>query len=105
MNALIKQQINYLKTTAFRKHKSGNYGMYGLNFLGSDVIIKMNGDIWKFLWWQPGTENATFVNANSKQYTFNPRTIYYSDDKNTITRMEEIIEDADDINIEIIDYK
>jgi len=89
MNSLIQKQVNYLKTRAFKKHSSGNYGMYGLNFLGSDVIIKMHGDIWKFLWWQPGTENATFVNANSKQYTFNPRTIYYSDDKNTIMRMEE----------------
>jgi hypothetical protein len=89
MNSLIQKQINYLRMHTFKKHSRGNYGMYGLNFLGSDVIIKMNGDLWQFLWWQPGTENAPFVNANSKQYTFNPRTIYYSDDKNTIMRMEE----------------
>lgn len=86
---MIKQQMNYLKTAAFRKHKSGNYGMYGLNFLGSDVIIKMNGDIWKFLWFIPGKDDATFINAKGTQYTFNPRTIYYSNDKNTIIRMEE----------------
>ena len=105
MNSFIQKQINYLRMHTFKKHTSGNYGMYGLNFLGSDVIIKMNGDIWKFIWWEPGTENATFVNANSKQYTFNPRTIYYSDDKNTIMRMEENIEDLDDNNIDIIYYK
>jgi hypothetical protein len=89
MNSLIQKQINYLKSRAFKKHSSGNYGMYGLNFLGTDVVIKMNGDIWKFLCWQSGTENAIFVNADSKQCIFNPRTIYYSNDKNTITRMEE----------------
>jgi len=49
----------------------------------------MKGDIWKFLCWKTGTENATFVNANNKQYTFNPRNIYYSDNTNDIIRMEE----------------
>ena len=106
MNALIKQQMNYLKTTAFRKHKSGNYGMYGLNFLGAGPVIQMNGDIWKFLWFIPGKDDATFVNAKGTQYTFNPRTIYYSDNRDDIMRMEEVpVEDADDINLEIIDYK
>ena len=71
MNALIKQQMNYLRTTAFRKHKSGNYGMYGLNFLGAAPVIQMNGDIWKFLWFIPGKDDATFVNAKGTQYTFN----------------------------------
>lgn len=89
MNSLIQKQVVYLRSRTFRKHSSGNYGMYGLNFLGCDVVIKMDGDIWKFLWWETGTENATFVNKNSKQYTFNPRAIYYSDNKNSIMRMEE----------------
>lgn len=39
MNSLIQNQINYLRMHTFKKHSSGNYGMYGLNFLGSDVII------------------------------------------------------------------
>ena len=43
--------------------------------------------------WETGTENAIFVNADFKQCTFNPRTIYYSDDKNTIMRMEEYKEE------------
>jgi hypothetical protein len=89
MNAHIQKQIKYLKTHKFRKHSSGNYGMYGLNFTGSNVVIKMKGDIWKFLCWKTGTENATFVNANNKQYTFDPRNIYYSNDTNDIMRMEE----------------
>ena len=105
MNALIKQQMNYLKTTAFRKHKSGNYGMYGLNFLGTGPIIQMNGDIWKFLWFIPGKDDVTFVNAKGTQCTFNPRTIYYSDKRDNIMRMEEIIEDTEDINVEIINYE
>jgi hypothetical protein len=76
-----------------------------LNFLGAGPVIKMNGDIWKFLWFIPGKDDATFVNAKGTQYTFNPKTIYYSDKRDDIMRMEEIIEDADDINVEIIDYK
>lgn len=89
MNSFIQKNVNYLRTSSFKKHSSGNYGMYGLNFLGTNVVIKMNGDLWKFLYWESGTDNATFINSNSKLYTFNPRYIYYSDDRNTIMRMEE----------------
>ena len=67
--------------------------MYGLNFIGPNVVIKMEGELWKFLYWETGTENATFINSNSKLYTFNPRNIYYSDDRNTIMRMEEEIKE------------
>mgnify|MGYP003353112000 FL=1 len=105
MNALIKQQINYLKSVRFTKHKSGNYGMYGLNFLGAAPVIQMNGDIWKFLWFVPGKDDATFVNAKGTQITFNPREIYYSDKRNDIMRMEEINDTAeDDVNNIIIDF-
>jgi len=93
MNSIIKQQANYLRTTTFKKHSSGSYGMYGLNFLGSSPVIQINGTIWQFLWWEPGTEKATFVNASSKLYTFEPRDIYYSDNRNSIVRMEEYIEE------------
>jgi len=90
MNTLIKQQINYLKSARFTKHKKDNYGMYGLNFLGAEPVIQINGDIWKFLWFVPGKDDATFINAKGTQYTFNPSTIYYSDKRNDIMRMEEV---------------
>ena len=103
MNSIIQKQVAYLRSYKFKKHSSGNYAMYGLNFLGGDgPVIQMNGTIWKFLWWEPGTERATFVNAEAKLYTFEPRAIYYSNNTNLITRMEEYEEDIlENINIEI----
>ena len=79
--------------------------MYGLNFLGASPVIQMNGDIWKFLWFVPGKDDATFVNAKGTQITFNPREIYYSNKRNDIMRMEEINDTAeDDVNNIIIDF-
>jgi hypothetical protein len=54
-------------------------------------VIKINDELWKFLYWEHGTENSTFINSDSKLYIFNPRNIYYSDNRNIIMRMEEEI--------------
>jgi hypothetical protein len=101
MNSITQKSINYLKSHTFKKHKSGNYGMYGLNFLGGDPVIKIDGDLWKFLWWETGSDKATFINAKGIYYTFTPSTIYYSDKRNDIVRMEEapIQDDITDIFI------
>lgn len=93
MNSFIQKNVSYLKNNVFKKHSSGNYGMYGLNFIGPNVVIKKDGELWKFLYWETGTENATFVNSDSKLHIFNPRNVYYSDDRNTIMRMEEEIKE------------
>lgn len=101
----MQKAINYLKTHRFKKHSSGNYGMYGLNFLGADPVIQMNGTIWKFLYWRPNTEYAIFVNANGCQYKFRPKDVYYSDNRNDIIRMEEYIEEDMCENNKIIDLE
>jgi hypothetical protein len=93
INSFIQKNVIYLKNHTFKKHSSGNYGMYGLNFIGTNVVIKINDELWKFLYWEPGTENATFINSDSKLIIFNPRNIYYSDKRNTIMRMEEQIKE------------
>ena len=102
MNAFIQKHINYLKTTTFKKHRSGNYGMYGLNFLCADPVIQMKGDIWKFIWWETGTDNATFVNSKGVIYTFNPKNVYYSKNRDDVIRMEPYIDE--NIENSIIDY-
>ena len=89
MDAFITQKSNYLKNTTFKEHSNGNYGMYGLNFLGSRPVIKINDVLWIFLWYESGTEKTTFVNANGELYTFEPREFYYGPNRNSIMQMEE----------------
>ncbi len=103
MSLQSQKAIYYLKTHIFKPHKSGNYGMYGLNFLGSKPVIQMNGDIWQFLWWETGTQNATFINSNGIKHNIDLYSVYYSSHRHNIIRMEEYNIDDDNINI-IIDY-
>ena len=94
----------------FKKHSSGNYGMYGLNLFRSEPVIQMNGDIWKFLWWEKGKKYATFINSKGSKYTFQPSIIYYSEKRNVIVRMEEHFTDEcksnkNKDNIDNFDYE
>jgi len=76
--------------------------MYGLNFLCADPVIQMKGDIWKFIWWETGTDNATFVNSKGILYTFNPKNVYNSKNRDDVIRMEPYIDE--NIENSIIDY-
>jgi hypothetical protein len=106
MSSPAKKAMYYLKTRIFKPHKNGNYGMYGLNFLGTRPLIQMQGDIWHFLWWETGTNNATFINSNGVKRNINIYSEYYSNNRDNIIRMEEYnIDNNLDINNIIIDYK
>jgi len=85
-----EEAVEYLKKHVFVPHKMGNWGTYGLHFLGARSVIQMNGKLWKFLYWSGKNEEATFINADSDIITFCPRTVYYSDKRDEITRMDEI---------------
>lgn len=49
------------------EHPNGNYGLYGLNMLGCDSIIRFNGDILKFYAFVVGKRDAIYVNEKGEQ--------------------------------------
>jgi hypothetical protein len=49
------------------EHPNGNYGLYGLNMLGCDSIIRLNDEILKFHSFKSGTDLAIYTNDNGEQ--------------------------------------
>jgi hypothetical protein len=49
------------------EHPNGNYGLYGLNMIGCDSIIRFNGEILKFHSFKSGTNLAIYVNEKGEQ--------------------------------------
>jgi hypothetical protein len=70
--SFLQNDIEYLKSKKFRKLDKGNSGLYGLNFLGSNSIIEFKDKIWKFVYWEIGTNIACYINVNSEILSFNP---------------------------------
>ena len=67
-----KKEIDYLKSNKFKTHYRGNSGLYGLNFLGSHSIIEFKDKIWKFVYWETGSNIACYINVNSEILSFHP---------------------------------
>ena len=70
--SFLQNDIEYLKLKTFRKLDKGNSGLYGLNFLGSNSIIEFKDKIWKFVYWEIGTNIACYININNEILSFNP---------------------------------
>ena len=49
------------------EHPNGNYGLYGLNMIGCDSIIRVNGEILKFYAVKTGTNVAIYTNQKGEQ--------------------------------------
>jgi hypothetical protein len=65
----------YLQTHKFRPHPGGDYGLFGLNMFGSDSTIsytEIDGavDIWRFIYFKTGSNDAIYINANGIHRTF-----------------------------------
>lgn len=67
--------MTYLQTHKFRPHKSGNYGLFGLNMFGCDSTIsytEIDGsvDIWRFLYFKNSSNDAVYINTSGIHRTF-----------------------------------
>jgi hypothetical protein len=51
------------------EHPNGNYGLYGLNMIGCESIIRFNGEILKFHAFKTGScgKYAIYVNEKGEQ--------------------------------------
>ena len=49
------------------EHPNGNYGLYGLNMIGCDSIIRLNDEILKFYAVKTGTNVAIYTNEKGEQ--------------------------------------
>jgi hypothetical protein len=49
------------------EHPNGNYGLYGLNMMGCDSIIRLNDEILRFYAFKTGTNVAIYVNEKGEQ--------------------------------------
>lgn len=48
----------------FEPHPMGSYALYGVNTFGCDSIIKFHNEIWKFHYFNVGSDIPTFINKN-----------------------------------------
>ena len=48
--------------TMYVEHPNGNYGLYGLNTIGCDSIIRLNDEILRFSAFVTGKRDAIYVN-------------------------------------------
>jgi hypothetical protein len=49
------------------EHPNGNYGLYGLNMIGCDSIIRLNDEILRFYAFKTGANVAIYVNEKGEQ--------------------------------------
>jgi hypothetical protein len=49
------------------EHPNGNYGLYGLNMIGCDSIIRLNDEILKFYAVKTGTNVAIYTNEKGEK--------------------------------------
>jgi hypothetical protein len=49
------------------EHPNGNYGLYGLNMIGCDSIIRINDEILKFYAVKTGTNVAIYTNEKGEK--------------------------------------
>lgn len=62
----------YLQSNEFVEHPMGNYALFGLNFFGSNSVIRYNDEIYKFYAFKPNSNDAIYVNKHSQEIVINP---------------------------------
>ena len=65
VNLFVK--CSFEATKMYVEHPNGNYGLYGLNMVGCNSIICVNGEILKFYALKTGTNVAIYTNENGEQ--------------------------------------
>ena len=75
--------IDCIKTHKFRPHQGGDYGLFGLNMFGSDSTInytEIDGsvDIWRFIYYTVGSNDAVYINACAvkRKFDLNDKNIF-----------------------------
>jgi hypothetical protein len=76
--------MHFSEGDMYIEHPNGNYGLYGLNMIGCESIIRFNGEILKFHSFKTGScgKYAIYVNDAGEQVIIN---LY--DNSLKITRM------------------
>lgn len=82
----------YIKTHKFRPHSGGNYGLFGINMFGCDSTIRYTEndgsiDIWRFLYFTAGSNDAIYINGSGVRRKFN------LNDQNIASRVLRLEED------------
>ena len=72
----------FLNSNEFVEHPMGNYALFGLNFFGSNSVIRYNDEIYKFYAFKTGLRNSIYVNKHAQEIVINPY-----DESLQITRM------------------
>jgi hypothetical protein len=62
----IDDAINYLNRYNFREHPGGSTGLYGLNLFDYESTIQFHDDLWRFIWFKPGTQTPMYVNKKGE---------------------------------------
>ena len=63
---------NYLNSNEFVEHPMGNYALFGLNFFGSNSVIRYNDEIYKFYAFKAHSKDAIYVNKHAQEIVINP---------------------------------
>jgi hypothetical protein len=61
MDAVIKEASNYLASHEFEPHRYRDYGLYGLNLIGTDSTVFYQEKLWRFICFEG--ELALYVNV------------------------------------------
>ena len=72
----------FLNSNEFVEHPMGNYALFGLNFFGSNSVIRYNDEIYKFYAFKAHSNDAIYVNKHAQEIVINP-----SHEYSKITRM------------------